>query len=106
MLLLAPTSEQRRTCPTNPNRVNWSLDPSGLQFIVNDELGERIGAETPRCRPVRDDVASFGQFGTAWVGVYLEDCGQCHTSRMVRAGQVEIHAPSLRRGRTTMEGKL
>ena len=65
LLLLVGAGEQdRRRRPSDADRVVRPLHtPAAPQLVVDDQLVQRVGVESPRRRPVRHDVTGLGELG-------------------------------------------
>src|SRR5690606_25655704 len=72
LVLVGPGLEDRRAGPTDADRVVGSAHPGPTELLVDDDLVDRIGVETPRRRPVRGDVARLGQLTPRRVRVGLQ----------------------------------
>ena len=68
-LVVGPGVDDRRTGPADTDLVVRTVDPGGSELLVDDQLVTGIGAEAPRRRPVRGDVAGVGELARRWLGM-------------------------------------
>ena len=84
----------RRRRPSDADRVGRhrrAAHAAGTQLVVDDQLMDRIGVETPRRRPVGHDVPRRVQVGVRRVGVGGDPRPHRQPAWVVVGRHVEIH---------------
>ena len=76
------------------------------QLVVDDQLVDRVGVETPRRRPVRNDVAGLGEFPAGRTRIVGDPVADPLPGRVIIGWQVEVHRPPFCPHRRTPEEPL
>ena len=92
LLLGRAAGEDRRSGPTDADRVVGPRDAGPLQLLVDDELVVGIGAEAPRRRPVRRDQAGAGQLRAVGCRVGVDPVPQLRSTRVVAGAAPRRHS--------------
>ena len=61
LLIIRAGEDDGRPRPANPDRVRRTRHSGAGEFVVDDQLVNRIRPETPRHREVRGDIARVGE---------------------------------------------
>ena len=68
LLGLGPGMDQGGTRPADADLVEGTTHAGETELVVDDELGDGIGIETPRTRPVRSHISRCGELTRRWGG--------------------------------------
>src|SRR5882757_6546435 len=75
------------------------LQASTVELFIDDELEFRIGAQSPRTRPVWNGVSAFGELTSGRTRICLEEFTDFQTPWIVFRWKVEVHCRLLGSGK-------
>ena len=91
VLLGCSGEEDGRGGPPGADGIARAADAGPGEFVVDDQLVDRIGVDSPRLRPVRDDISGLDQLDRGGVRVFGDPGSNLCTRRVILGRKVEVH---------------
>ena len=97
LLLLGAASQDRRPGPAHADGGAGQPQASSSKFVVDDQLGLRIGVPAPWAGPVGGDEATLGQVLTGGLGMVGQPSPDLDPTGVVVRGKGEVHGRTVSR---------